>query len=162
MGFSTDWLMPSDKYNSIMATIIVWHRFSLRGAFWYTAVYTILLGLTSVLLWVPFIFADSERHWFGGKPVGFHCIMEIVVNFLSDYFYNRAAFRKVPDSYCCVMGWTYSWQRSVMDTSLFLMIIDGCGALTGVQQPLWLQMCFLISFWFVLLCNRLNIAVKDA
>ena len=65
--------MPSVKHNSITAkaTGLIFLLFdvaSAREVPFGTPQYVqcILQGLTSVLLCVPFIFADSEKHWFGG------------------------------------------------------------------------------------------------
>ena len=65
--------MPSDQHNSIMvkATSLIFSLFDVASAqevpFGIPQyVQCILRGLTSVLLCVPFIFADSEKHKFGG------------------------------------------------------------------------------------------------
>ena len=66
--------MPSDKRNLIMAkaTDLIFSLFDVTsaghvpfGILQYLQ--CILHGLTSVLLCVPFIFADSERYRFGGS-----------------------------------------------------------------------------------------------
>ena len=77
MAFSTDWLtdwltnylMPSDRRNSITAKVtgLIFALFDIASAQevpYGTPQYVqcILQGLNSVLLWVPFIFADSEKH----------------------------------------------------------------------------------------------------
>ena len=66
--------MPSDKRNSIMAkaTGLIFSLFDIASArempFGIPQyVQCTLHGLTSVLLCVPFIFADSERYRFGGS-----------------------------------------------------------------------------------------------
>ena len=53
----------------------------------------ILHGLTSVLLCVPFIFADREKCQFGGSTRWFPFITEIVHIFHSGYFGYSGAFR---------------------------------------------------------------------
>jgi len=65
--------MPSVKHNSIMAkaTDLIFSLFDIVSA-WEVPfgilqyVKCILQGLISVLLCVPFIFADSKKHWFHG------------------------------------------------------------------------------------------------
>ena len=63
---------PSDKHNSIMAKAMglilftVQHCCSRTRPFW-QYVQCILHELTSVLLCIPFIFADSDRCQFGGS-----------------------------------------------------------------------------------------------
>ena len=64
----------------------------------------IIHRLTSVLLCVPLIFADSEKCQFGSTHDGFLCVMEIVCIFPSGYFDYRGVFRENFDLYCCVMG----------------------------------------------------------
>jgi len=62
-------MMPSDQHNSIMAmaTGLIFSLFDVASAREVSfgipqCVQCILQGLTNVLLCVPFIFADSERH----------------------------------------------------------------------------------------------------
>ena len=95
--------MPSDKCNSITAkaTGLIFSLFNIAsarevpfGILQY--IQYILHGLTSILLCVPFIFADSEKCRFG--PF----VKEIICIFHSGYFVSRGAFRTVLDSYCCV------------------------------------------------------------
>ena len=43
-----------------------------------------------LLICVPFIFADSERHRFGGTCDGLLCVMENIHNFHSGYFDYRS------------------------------------------------------------------------
>ena len=93
---------------------------------------------------------------------GFCCIMEslIVHIFHRDYvtLITEVLFTKL---LICTAVW-----RSGCFT--FQKIINGCSTNNcGVQYShsgyiLWLQRCILNSSQFVLLCNRLNIAVKDA
>ena len=64
----------------------------------------ILYGLTSVLLCVPFIFADSESVYLVVAHDGFLYAMKIIHIFHSGYFNYRGAFQIVLDSYCCVMS----------------------------------------------------------
>ena len=66
--------MPSDKYNSITAKAmgLIFSLFDVASArevpFGIPQyVQCIIHGLTSVLLCVPFIFADSEKCRFGGS-----------------------------------------------------------------------------------------------
>ena len=63
--------MPSDKRNSITAkaTDLIFSLFDVASAREVPLQYVqcILHGLTSVLLCVPFIFADSEKCRFGGS-----------------------------------------------------------------------------------------------
>ena len=66
--------MPSDKCNSIMAkaTGLIFSFFNITSArevpFGIPQyIQCILHGLTSVLLCLPFIFADSEKCQFGGR-----------------------------------------------------------------------------------------------
>jgi len=63
----------------------------------------ILQGLTSVLLCVPFIFGNSEKHWVVA-PDGFLCVTEIVHIFRSGYLDYRDAFQAVLGSHCCIMS----------------------------------------------------------
>ena len=58
----------------------------------------ILHGLTSVLLCVPFMYADSERCRFGGSARWFPFTTEIIRIFHSGYFDCRGAFQIVLDS----------------------------------------------------------------
>jgi len=63
----------------------------------------ILQGLTSVLLCVPFIFADAD--WVVAHD-GFLCATEIIHIFHSGYLDYRGAFQTVLDSYCSVRSRT--------------------------------------------------------
>jgi len=64
----------------------------------------ILFGLTSVLLCVPFIFADSESVDLVFACEGLLCVTEIIHIFYSGYLDFRSAFQLGLDSYCCVMS----------------------------------------------------------
>jgi len=95
--------MPSDKDNLLTAktTGLFFHYSTLlqpeRCLVVYCSTYNAFFSelYTSVLLCVPFIFADSERCRFGSTCGGFLCLTEIVYIFHSDYFYYRGAFRKM-------------------------------------------------------------------
>ena len=71
----SNWLMPSDKPNS--TTAIRCLIFSLFDVAWHTTVHT----MHSSHQCPSFIFADSERCWFGGTCDGFLCVTEIIHNF---------------------------------------------------------------------------------
>ena len=90
--------MPSDKHSLIMAKASYGLDFLLFNvALVPTVRRYILYGLTSVLLCVPLIFAESEMCQFGDTHYGFLCVMEIVRIFHSDCFDYRGAFQKVLD-----------------------------------------------------------------
>ena len=100
--------MPSDKRNSITAkaTGLIFSLFDVTSSRQVPFgipqyVQCILHGVTSVLLCVPFIFADSEN--VNLVMASLH-ITEIVRTFHSGYFDNRGACQTVLDSYCCVMS----------------------------------------------------------
>ena len=103
--------MPSGKCNSITtkATGLIFSLFDVAlarqvpfGIPQY--VQCIIHGLTSVLLCVPFIFADSEKCRFGDSMLWLSFVMEIVRICHSGYFDIRGAFQTVLDLYCCVTG----------------------------------------------------------
>ena len=103
--------MPSDKRNLIMAkaTGLIFSLFDVASAREVLFgiphyVQCILHGLTSVLLCVPFIFADSKKYRFGDSTLWLFFIMEIVRICHSGYIDSRSAFQTVLDSYCCVTG----------------------------------------------------------
>ena len=129
----------------------------------------ILHGLTSVLLCVPFIFAgvnlEVPHH-------GSLCVIKIDHIFQSNYIAYKSTFRIVLDLHCSVMSWVYMQ----LNTKSHYDTYDGtaCPDYSAVsiiyclksEYPLcsllWLQRCFLFSFWFVLMYNGFNIADKDA
>ena len=165
----TAWLMPSVKHNSItaMATGLIFSLFNVASArevpFGIPLyVQCILQGLTSVLLYVPFIFADSEKRWFGGctwwlplrneKSSAFFIGATFNTEVLFKHFLIRIAVWQVE----------HSWQRRAMDTSIS---DDNRGARMALsyfsQWLLWLRTCFSNSSWFILLYNGGNIANKE-
>jgi len=109
--------MPSDKHNSITAkaTGLIFSLFdvtSSREVPFGTPqhVQCILQRLSSVLLCIPFIFADSEKRWFGGCTwwLPLHneksSVFFIVATFITEVLFEH--FLK------------HSWQRRAMDTSV--------------------------------------------
>ena len=116
----------------------------------------ILHGLTSVLLCVPFIFADSESVDLAIACDGFSFVMEIVCIFHSGC---RGDFQTVFNLYCCVMG---RIQPTTKHNGYFTfqMTID----ITGVHNTISfvLQRCFSNSSRSKMLCNELNIADNKA
>ena len=97
--------MLSNKRNSITAwaTGLIFSLFNFTSAQEVSFgilqyIQFIIHGLTSILLCVPFTFADSERCQFGGTCDGL-CVTEIVCNFHSGYFDYRDDCRKVLDLY---------------------------------------------------------------
>ena len=64
----------------------------------------ILHGLTSLLLCVPFIFADSEKYRFGDSTCWLPFVREIVCISHSGYFDSRGTLQTVFDPYCWVTG----------------------------------------------------------
>ena len=101
--------MPSGKRNLITAkaTGLIYSLFDVAlarkvpfGILQY--VECILHGLTSVLLCVPFIFADSEKCQFGDNTRWLPFITEIVCICHSGYFDSRGTFQTVLDLYYCV------------------------------------------------------------
>ena len=91
--------MPSDKRNSIMdkATGLTFSLFDAASAGHVPFgipqyVQRILHGLTSVLLCVPFIFADSKRCRFSDSTWWLPFVTEIIRIFRSGYFDCRGAF----------------------------------------------------------------------
>ena len=97
--------MPSDKRNSITAkgTGLISALFDMASVGYVPFgipqyVQCILHGLTSVLLCVPFIFADSGRCRFGGSVRWLPFVTETVCIFHSGYFDCRGAFQAVLDS----------------------------------------------------------------
>ena len=98
--------MPSDKRNSITAkaTGLIFSMFDVASARQvpfgipqYVQCYH--HGLTSVLLCVPFIFAESEKCRFGDSTRWLPFVMEIVCIRHSGYFDIRGVFQTVLDSY---------------------------------------------------------------
>ena len=100
-------LLNSITQQSLTWLFTIWCCSSLREVSFGTLQYIqcILHGLTSVLLWVPFIFSASEKCQFGGCT--WWLMMEMVCIFHGGYFDYGCTFWTVLDSYCCVMGWTY-------------------------------------------------------
>ena len=70
--------------------------------FTYYSTQCILYRLTSVLLCVPFIFADSKKCYLLVAHDGFLCIKEIVRIFNSGYLDYESTFQLGLDLYCCV------------------------------------------------------------
>ena len=91
--------MPSDNHNSIMAkaTGLIFSLFDIALAREMSFgipqyVQCILHELTSVLLCVPFSFADSRKCRFGGSTCWLPFVTEIVCISHSGYFDCRGAF----------------------------------------------------------------------
>jgi len=104
--------MPSDQQN---LTIWAWfftlrHCFSPRGAFRSTH-RTFLMDLTSVLLHVPFIFADSKKCWFGGGTWWLPFTKEIVRIYHSIYFDYEGAFWTAV--YTAVQWVEHGWKQRI-------------------------------------------------
>ena len=103
--------MPSDKRNSITtkATGLIFSLFdvaSARQVPFGTPQYIqcILHGLTSVLLCVPFFFADREGINLARARDGLPSKWKLSVFFIMAILICRSAFQTVLDSYCCVTG----------------------------------------------------------
>jgi len=133
MEFSTDWLtnwltaclIPSDQHNSTMAIRIhVWFftvrcRFIPRSAFWHTAVF--LHGLTSALLCVPFIFADSKKSVNSVvSHDGFLFVIEKILYFSCWLLWLHSCFSNTSQS---ILGWMQLETKS-NGYFAFQMIID--------------------------------------
>ena len=65
------------------------------------------------------------------------CIQRVVGILHSGYFDCRGTFRKLLDSYCCVMG-EPCWQWSIMDTSFFRQQLMGVVPLTGEHNTIYI------------------------
>jgi len=89
-------------------------------------IYGILYGLTSILLCVPFIFAESKNGQFCGGM--WYWNGNYLYFLVPSYFDCRGSFQTVVDSYCFVMGW--KWILHLTD------ITGACGAISAVCEGL--------------------------